>query len=239
MSSDFRRELDEVRQEYWEELGIGERGYLSTSDGKRLKFETKPYIGSKYGDASKIVFVGHDVGKEEKRGGFQGYDERRQAIERPPVKYLNDNPHNSHIPGTYLTALFLLREEEGWEDFWKEMENEEFDSFRTALRECQLPRDNPLSYVALVNYWKLVDPRDEDGRGGKKDVDYYERQHLSLLSKELDALGPDMVVFQSNKYHQLLALSQIVAPEIYAGPHPSYSKSGGPREYLNNKLWKV
>src|SRR4051794_40321073 len=45
------------------------------------KFATFPYVGSAYGSAMKILFVGMDIGADEYPGKIGSYEQRRESIE--------------------------------------------------------------------------------------------------------------------------------------------------------------
>ena len=95
--------INDVYHEYWFEDGTvdEESGILQKNNDYR--FATFPFIGSNYGKAKKILFVGLDVGADP--GGIRTFEEARHAVEDVALEY-----HNKHIAGTYMHALYFLRE---------------------------------------------------------------------------------------------------------------------------------
>ena len=89
-------------------------------DPDKKKFATYPYVGSKYGNngnAEKILFVGLDIGKGHwKQGHIQHFSKRREGIEEKPF-----HCHNPHIAGTYMTALYFLKDKFDWSVQWEEI----------------------------------------------------------------------------------------------------------------------
>ena len=100
--------LEERHQRFFQEMGINQQtGIRSRFGGSGRRFVCHPYVGSQYGESTRILFVGQDVGKDP--GHLQSFEERRRAIEDKPLR-----DHNAHIAGTFCVALSLLPPEYGW-----------------------------------------------------------------------------------------------------------------------------
>ena len=199
-----------------------------------LKFPTYPYIGSRYGRTKKILIVGLDIGSDETPGRFQCFDERRQAIEKKPVY-----EHNPHIAGTYFTALFFLKDELKWNECWNKTKN--ISTCQQALKNGKnLPASNPLSYIALTNYYKFV-RKNRKNRAGGQNRNYLDRDFdQKKIVEEVEIFEPDIVVFQSAEFkNKKLVLDRLLNTRraVYVGPHTSYRKKGGREpEYFVNQI---
>lgn len=184
-----------------------------------LKFPTSPYIGSRYGEAKKTLIVGLDIGSDETPGKFQCFDERRQAIEEKSVY-----EHNPHIAGTYFTALYFLKDELGWNDCWNQTKN--ISTCQQALKSGRdLPTSNPLSYIALTNYYKFV-TENRDNKAGGKNRKYLDKDFdQGFFVEEVEIFEPDIVIFQSTEFkHKKSVLYRLLNTRraVYVGPHTSY-----------------
>ena len=173
MQRDLKAQLTNKYRELFRRYEIDEKTGCLGYDPTR-KFATYPYIGSRYGEAARILFVGLDIGADEtperpgQPGWFQSFKERRVKIEEKELL-----KHNQHIAGTYFTALFFLQEELGWQNYWDKTKN--ISSCQTALKNRgNLPTQNPLSYIALTNHYKFVTT------GRKKRRDPRDRKHLCV-----------------------------------------------------------
>ena len=183
------------------------------------KFPTYPFIGSNYGKSKRILFVGLDIGSDEKPGVLQSFEERRARIEEKPIK-----DHNPHIAGTYITALYFLKDSLGWQTYWHGIKG--FPTCQQALRKGKaFPSHNPLSYVALTNFHKFVSVNRKT-KAGSKDRKFLDKKvEMDLFFKEIEIFDPDLLIFQSTRFGKknqlqtkLLKLNQTG----YGGPHPAY-----------------
>ena len=237
MQSDLKADLTSKYREFFDRYGIDEQTGQLGYDPTR-KFATYPYIGSRYGEAAKILIVGLDIGKDETCGRFQSFEDRRAAIEDKELW-----KHNPHIAGTYFTALFFLKKELGWQNHWNR--TKDLSSCQTALKNRgNLPTQNPLSYIALTNHYKFVTA------GRKKRRDPRDREYLNrrfdqnFFIEEVKVFEPDIIIFQSIdffKYRYRRVLDDLSEERwrIYVGPHPVLAEQGGskdPGSYINRIL---
>ena len=220
-------QIEAVYQKFFAELDIDPVSGRSKNQPTK-RFATMPYIGSKYISVKKrILFVGLDIGSDEKdeENIYQNLRQRNTAIERPCV-------FNWHIGGTYCTALYLLKDEYGWEDLWQECAS--YPSFITAT-SVQRHKDgeNPLSFVSLTNLHKFV----TIGRGAKTgDADRTSlmEAEVSLLHNEVDILKPNVIVLQGkNIDSKIFRIFKEKNIKIYQAYHPSYSYIKGGRSLQN------
>jgi len=222
--------------DFFKRLGIDKKGILMKDSN--LKFATYPYIGSNYGKAKKIFFIGLDIGSDEKLEGFQTFEERRKAIE--DKKIIN---HNPHIAGTYIFSLYFLKDDKNWTEFWNNIKNK--SSCQRALKERKLlPNDNPLSYIALTNFYKFVTVN-RTKRTGALNRNYRKKEiEEALLLNEIEFLKPDIIIFQSKqfldkKYKKFLhTIKKLINGTIYIGLHPSHRGNRSPK-YLIKHLKRV
>ena len=227
LKADLKKKYQELFAKYEIAEQTGQLGYDPTR-----KFATYPYIGSRYGEAAKILVVGLDIGKDETCGRFQSFEERRAAIEDKELR-----KHNPHIAGTYFTALFFLKNKldlKGkleWQESWIKTKNA--STCQQALKNRgNLPTHNPLSYIALTNYYKFVKDARE-GRAGGSDRIYLDRRFdQNFFIEEVEIFTPDIVIFQSEdfnayKYEMVWRDVRKAVGAVYVGPHPSYRKKGG------------
>lgn len=224
---DVLQRLKDATDNFLKELKIcPETGLIHGQNN--MKFATFPYVGSRYGESERILFIGLDIGSDEKKDGVQPLEERRSAIED---KF--SSKHNPHISGTYGTALFFLREEKSWQSCWEEMCK--FSTFQQALKNMSQLEENPLSFVALTNYYKFVSPNRKNKGGGKDRRDLCQDKELKLLREEIEILEPEMVIFQSKSFSKdFLQKSGLcgLAKEIRVGPHPSWRGTRKPGDFV-------
>ena len=194
-----------------------------------IKFPTFPYIGSKYGDSKRVLIVGLDIGSDEKVGGVQSFEERRKSIEDKPL-----SKHNPHIAGTYFTALFFLKDALNLQDFWNKLKN--ISSCQKALQNKQfLPFFNPLSYIALTNYYKFVSINRKNRTGGENRTHLDEKIELDFFIEEVKIFNPDIIVFQSKSFRYkstLLKRLLDMKKSIYIGTHPAYREKREPDYFV-------
>lgn len=226
--------LERKYQELFNKFGINEKtGCLK--DTPQIKFPTFPYIGSEYGHSKKILIVGLDIGADEKIGGIQSFEERRQAIEDKSL-----SKHNPHIAGTYFTALFLLKEELHLQDYWEKLKK--ISSCQKALQiNEELPSSNPLSYVTLTNYYKFVSINRTNRTGGENRVHFDSKMELDFFIQEVRIFNPDIIVLQSQSFKskkELLRKLLALKKRVYVSPHPAYRGKREP-DYFLRKIVEI
>lgn len=192
---------------------------------EKKKLATLPYIGSKYGTKSKILFIGLDIGADEK-DHIQSIPERRKAIEHPEIEY-----YNPHIAGTYFLSLYFLKHEEDWLKYWNNIKSSKLQSMQIlkdlTTRSKILPDPshlNFLSYVALTNANKFV-TIGRTNRLGDQDRKYITDFEHKLLIDEIKILQPDVICFQGKKFgknKKLLDEIKELSIKVLFGTHPSY-----------------
>ena len=211
----MQEKINDIYRGYWFDGTINEENGLVRGD-EDYRFATFPFIGSNYGKQKKILFVGLDVGADPT--GIRTFEQARSAVEDVKLEV-----HNPHIAGTYMHALYLLREH--FNCNWHDLENK--DTCQGILKNYQsmLPKENPLSYIALTNIYKIIE-RDKEDMSTPPDRAYPEWCREFLL-QEIKAFEPSIVVFQSKifakKEGEIVSIlsKELTNTKFYVGPHPS------------------
>ena len=222
----YRKMLEVSYRRFFRDMGINPETGTTLQQANR-KFATYPYIGSRYGtdpDVKKLLVVGLDIGSDETPGQIQHFEERRQAIELKPLP-----KHNPHIAGTYFTALKYA------------CPGEEWPRIRDCDQTCQAIlkngyelKSNPLSYIALTNFYKWVTKDRKNRRGGSDRSHVPRHRETKLFLDEVRLLTPHVIVFQSKKFRepQFRKLRDSVTPEVewHVLVHPSWPRSRRPKD---------
>ncbi len=216
-------------------------GIVSADQNRKLA--TFPYIGSNYGKAKKILIVGFDIGNDECEGEICSLEYRNQ-IESNSLRTLNP-----HIGGTYFTALYFLKDELLLNEFWEDIKSTKYGkTFATILKKVpKLPEVNPLSYIAMTNFYKYVTVNRKSSRRGNFDRIFIDREkEINLFLSEIEVLNPDIIFFQSKGFQYLdqkikdfLLDKQI---KTYYAYHPSdFSEAGGniPEVYFSKRTFEI
>lgn len=167
-----------------------------------LKFAAYPFIGLNYWKSKpRILFIGAEVPSDSKED-ILDIGNRRKL-----VKQTKERDYNSHLAGTYICALYFLQEE--FAKKWKKKEWKNIKDCRlwkNALLKLDYPKKslltkkNPLDYIAITNRHKFVHKMDT--KGFSKALKEYclsnktNKPEEDLLFEEIDALDPDLIVFQ-------------------------------------------
>lgn len=197
------------------------------------KFAAYPYIGSRYGtdpDVKKLLVVGLDIGSDETPGRLQHFEERRRAIELKPLPELN-----AHIAGTYFTALKYACPVEEWTRI-----RDRDQTCKTILKDGFALKSNPLSYIALTNFYKWV-TEGRENKGGASDRRHVSRhRERELFLDEVRLLTPHVIVFQSAEFRKpwFRGVRDSIAPEVewHVLEHPSRRGSRRPRDVTHPRL---
>lgn len=213
------------------------------------KFATYPHIGSNYGNGPKILFVGYDIGMDETPGKIQNFEERRS------IETYNLRDKTIHIAGTYFTSLYFLKKFLKLEDFWEEIKSNKYGgNFKSILNNIpEIPKENPLSYVVLTNFYKYVtinrgqkDPSNHQikTRRGNFDRVHLDRDaEIKLFLNEIDIFDPDIIFFQGKDFSRILPqqVKEYIKQkkiDAFYGIHPS-KHAFTPENYINNYVFSL
>ena len=237
------KELEQAYRYFFDQMRIDpETGDLPPYHSETQKFACYPYVGSLYGlGRTSVLVVGLEVAHDNPFGeGIQSFASRRRSIEQKPLR-----EHNPHIAGTYFTALKYACPDLGWDRF-----AESRLSCQRLLKQGEdLPKANPLSFVALTNFHKWVTKGARKTAGTRDRVTFDRELEEELLCREVDILEPDVVVFQSVEYakprfKRLRRMIEWLGRESLVVYHPSNRKHDGrlpgrvvhPVEWLGNRV---
>ncbi len=211
--------LKGIYQDFFRQANIDPKtGYR---EERRKKFATYPYVGSCYGEtgSKRLLMLGLDIGIDGTFGRLQSFEERRFQIEGK-----SSEKHNRHMAGTYMMALHFLHSEfKEWDEYWVSL-----DMTATCLslmKQKDLPERNPLSYIALTNCYKFVTEFRDKARGGQDRKFCYREPEQELLTKEIIALDPSIVVWQGRSFpkkNRPWLQPCLSGREVWHSPHPSY-----------------
>ena len=116
-----------------------------------------------------------------------------------------------------------------WGDFWKKIKYAK--TCQSILKAGKnMPQENPLSYIALTNFYKFVTEKREKRSGGGNRRHCDQQIELELFFEEVEIFKPKIVIFQSLSFNNKKWLERLSSDErlIYVGPHPSYRRSTQP-----------
>lgn len=246
MQLNLLENLQERYKHFFNALEIDECGILHKISNPRyknanLRFSGLPYIGSNYSDAKKkILFVGHDIGNDElyDTNSFHGFDSRRERI-AGAIDGCITLDYNDHISGTYISALFLLKEVYNWEKQWKEILSFKENKALTIIGKLKvsLPVD-VLDYIALTNMHKFVTVG-RINRTGSENRRWYNRQNEeNLLLEEVKVLKPDLVYFQGSAPKLSNSIMQKInsLSDVCVASHPSSWRNEENKPSYMNKI---
>ena len=210
MNEELKGNLDKAHEAFFRCFGVDADGFVGSP---YLKFASYPHVGSRYGDMTKLMVIGMDIGYDPTEGRIQSYECRRLEIEGHKVHKLNP-----HMSGTYVTAMHFLSDQR---DEWKRwLERADCEQTPQALlnNTGEIPSENPLSYIAFTNYYKFLVVE-----SGAK-VQLASQCEEDFLVEEARVLAPDIVVLQSAEFRGYKCLLQPlsdVAKQVWVGNHPS------------------
>ena len=194
-----------------------ETGMLPNS---KKRFSGMPFIGNDYGKFSpKILVVGSDIGCDERRrdNTYHYFDTKRECCIRPSKR-----EYRAHLCGTYITALYLLKEVAPFNSMWQE--NFSNKTATHALKTLKTEQIQMIAdAIALTNLHKFV-TKDRTNRSGDKDRKWIDHdKEFATFIEEVKCFAPDIVIIQRIGLlpeDDLKRIRQIVG-QVYTLPHPS------------------
>ncbi|WP_420461925.1 hypothetical protein [Candidatus Palauibacter sp.] len=232
MTVQYRGQVEALYRRFFCDSGIDpETG--TTPLQTDWKFAAYPYIGSKYGadpDVKRLLVVGRDIGSDETPGRLQHFEERRRAIECTPLPSLNP-----HIAGTYFTVLKYACPGQEWDQI-----KDRDQTCQAILRDGYSLRSNPLSYIALTNFYKWVTVGRRN-KGGAQDCTFVDPQlERGLFLEEVRLLAPHVVVFQGADFDKarFRQVRDAIPSEAewHVLVHPSLRGSRRPKDITHPRL---
>lgn len=248
MTGIYEEQIKKVYNSYFEKMGIDEKeGILIDKSSQQIwnrRFSTFPYIGSKYGQGTKILFLGMDVGADNENQKIETLEERKKEVE---ACFLHESflkgakTPNPHMLGTMLCALHELNH-----SLWNKVK----DKTRSPLKEYreELLKNDPIPYIALTNVYKYSSIDREKRRGSQDRIFLSFTEDLLLLKQEIEVLKPEIIFLQGADFSRNKQiknfLKSIIKCKVYPGYHPSAGRNVKTSEELfsriseENKNWK-
>ena len=204
-------------------------------NGKK-RFSGMPFIGSLYGEYSpKILIVGEDIGSDEcvinntkDINGtplyYHDFDSKRKNCVNVAGKY------NAHLAGTYMTALYLLRNCDKFKDMWEESMCEK--TAHWALKMLSASQIAEIAHaIALTNLHKFVTVGRKGKSGGDDRIWIDHDKEFATFIEEVKCFAPDIIILQainSMTNEDIEQIKQAVGgASVYKLTHPSTRKRGG------------
>ena len=235
MSIELKRDIHKILiEDFSKAMGFDkETGILPNS---KKRFSGMPFIGNDYGKFSpKILIVGEDIGSDEcvKNNTkdingtplyFHDFDSKRKNCVNVAGKY------NAHLAGTYMTALYLLRNCDKFKDMWKESMCD-----RTAHWALKMLSASQIAEIAdtiaLTNLHKFVTV-DRPGKSGAEDRIWIDHdKEFATFIEEVKCFAPDIIILQainSMTNEDIEQIKQAVGgASVYKLTHPSTRRKGG------------
>ena len=210
-----------------------ETGILPNS---KKRFSGMPFIGNDYGKFSpKILIVGEDIGSDEcvKNNTkdingtplyYHDFHSKRENCVNFAGKY------NAHLAGTYMTALYLLRNCDKFKDMWEESMCDR--TAHWALKMLSASQIAEIAHaIALTNLHKFVTVNRE-GKSGAEDRIWIDHdKEFATFIEEVKCFAPDIIILQAINSMTNEDIEQIKqaagGASVYKLTHPSTRKMGG------------
>ena len=235
MSTKLKKDIHKILvEDFSKAMGFnGETGLLP--NGKK-RFSGMPFIGNDYGGYSpRILIVGEDIGSDECVNDntmdidgyllyFHDFDSKRKNCVNVAGKY------NAHLAGTYMTALYLLRNCDKFKDMWEESMCEK--TAHWALKMLSASQIAEIAHaIALTNLHKFVTVG-RKGKSGGDDRNWTDHdKEFAIFIEEVKCFAPDIIILQainSMTNEDIEQIKQAVkGVAVYKLTHPSTRRKGG------------
>ena len=198
------------------------------------RFSGMPFIGNDYGKFyPKILIVGEDIGSDE------CVNDNTKDINGTPLyyhdfdskrKYCVTGKYYAHLAGTYMTALYLLRNCDKFKDMWEESMCDR--TAHWALKMLSASQIAEIAHtIALTNLHKFVTVV-RTGKSGDEDRNWIDHdKEFATFIEEVKCFAPDIIILQainSMTNEDIEQIKQVAggAP-VYRLTHPSTRRKGG------------
>lgn len=210
-----------------------ETGILPNS---KKRFSGMPFVGFRYSEQTpKILIVGEDIGSDECVNDnakdingtplyFHDFDSKRKNCVNVAGKY------NAHLAGTYMTALYLLRNCDKFKDMWEESMCDR--TAHWALKMLSASQIAEIAHtIALTNLHKFVTVV-RTGKSGDQDRNWIDHdKEFTAFIEEVKCFAPDIIILQAINSMTNEDIEQIKqatgGASVYKLTHPSTRKRGG------------
>lgn len=202
-------------------------------NGKK-RFAGMPFVGFRYSEQTpKILIVGEDIGSDE------CVNDKAKDINGTPL-YFHDfdskrkncvtGKYHAHLAGTYMTALYLLRNCDKFKDMWEESMCDK--TAHWALKMLSASQIAEIAHtIALTNLHKFV-AVDRKGKSGEQDRNWIDHdKEFAIFIEEVKCFAPDIIILQainSMTNEDIEQIKQAVkGVAVYKLTHPSTRRKGG------------
>ena len=233
MSTKLKKDIHKILvEDFSKAMGFNEETGLLPNGKKR--FAGMPFIGNGYGEYSpRILIVGEDIGSDE------CVIKNTKDINGTPLYYHDfdskrkncmSGKYYAHLAGTYMTALYLLRNCDKFKDMWEESMCEK--TAHWALKMLSASQIAEIAHaIALTNLHKFVTV-DRKGKSGDQDRNWIDHdKEFAAFIKEVKCFAPDIIILQainSMTNEDIEQIKQAVkGVVVYKLTHPSTRKRGG------------
>ena len=235
MSTQLKKDIHKILvEDFSKAMGFNEDTGLLPNVKKR--FSGMPFIGNDYGKFySKILIVGEDIGRDECVNDntmdidghllyFHDFDSKRDNCVNGEGKY------SAHLAGTYMTALYLLRNCDKFKAMWQESMCGK--TAHWALKMLSASQIAEIAHtIALTNLHKFV-AVDRKGKSGDQDRIWIDHdKEFATFIEEIQCFAPDIIILQAINSMTNEDIEQIKqaagGASVYKLTHPSTRKRGG------------
>ena len=215
-------------------MGFNEETGLLPNGKKR--FSGMPFVGFRYSEQTpKILIVGEDIGSDEcvinstkdVNGTplyYHDFHSKRENCVNMAGKYY------AHLAGTYMTALYLLRNCDKFKDMWKESMCDR--TAHWALKMLSASQIAEIAHaIALTNLHKFVAVV-RTGKSGDQDRNWIDHdKEFAIFIEEVKCFAPDIIILQAINSMTNEDIEQIKQAAgdaaVYKLTHPSTRRKGG------------
>lgn len=235
MSTELKKDIHKILiEDFSKAMGFNEETGLLPNGEKR--FSGMPFIGNDYGKFSpKILVVGEDIGSDECvinntkdiNGSplyYHDFHSKRKNCVNMAGKYY------AHLAGTYMTALYLLRNYDKFKDMWEESMCDK--TAHWALKMLSASQIAEIAHtIALTNLHKFVAVvrKDKSGEQDRNWIDH--NKEFAIFIEEVKCFAPDIIILQainSMTNEDIEQIKQAVkGVAVYKLTHPSTRRKGG------------
>ena len=240
MSTELKKDIHKILvEDFSQMMGFDKvTGLLSsvTHRGKTItkRFSGMPFIGDNYGEYSpKILIVGSDIGSDE------CVRNNTKDVNGTPLYYHDFHSkrencvnvaYKAHLAGTYMTALYLLRNCDEFKAMWQESMCEK--TAHWALKMLSASQIAEIAHaIALTNLHKFVTVGREGKSGGDDRIWIDHDKEFAIFIEEVKCFAPDIIILQainSMTNEDIEQIKQAVkGVAVYKLTHPSTRKRGG------------
>ena len=223
MSTELQKDIHKILvEDFSKAMGFNEETGLLPNGKKR--FSGMPFIGNDYGKFSpKILIVGEDIGSDERRSDntYHNFGTKRECCIRPS---------KAHLFGTYITALYLLKEIAPFNYMWQE--NFSNKTATLALKTLNTEQIQMIAdTISLTNLHKFVTVSREGKSGGDDRIWIDHDKEFVTFIEEVKCFAPDIIILQAINSMTNEDIEQIKqaagGASVYKLTHPSTRKRGG------------